>query len=247
MKTVECIGKTVEDATAAALKQLGVSREKADILILDEGSRGILGLGAKMARVRATEIFIVSASVSVATNFLRRVATLMGLPEPTIDIKEEGDLLSIMVDGENVGPMIGHHGDALDALQLLTGLVVNPQGHDSEKYYHVTLDVSHYRERREETLIRLATRLAEKAEETGEPQELEPMNSYERRIIHTALADFPGISTWSEGDDPYRHVIIALEAMDDEITDDGEIVDDDESETDLEAEDEEFDPETEEE
>lgn len=218
MKTAECVGRTIEEATAAALKQLGVSREKADIIVLDEGSRGILGLGAKMARVRAKEIITVTTSTSaaVATNFLRRIAVLMDLSELKIDIKEEGDNMTIMVDGDNVGPMIGHHGDALDALQLLTGLVVNPQGHDSEQYWHVTLDVSHYRERREETLVRLATRLAEKAEETGQRQELEPMNSYERRIIHTALADFPGIVTWSEGDDPYRHVIIALEGMDDE-------------------------------
>lgn len=233
MKSVECIGRSVEEATAAALKQLGVDREKAEVLILDEGSRGILGLGAKMARVRASEIIVASEPARIASNFLRRVAGLMGLPEPRIDIREEGDTLTISVDGENVGPMIGHHGDALDALQLLTGLVVNPQGHDSEKYWHVSLDVSHYRARREETLVRLATRLAEKAEETGERQELEPMNSYERRIIHTALADFTGIVTWSEGDEPYRHVIIAMEGMEDEEEDD-EIMDDEEEENEKE-------------
>lgn len=216
MKSVECVGRTVEEAVDAALKQLGVSRERADIIVLDEGSRGILGLGAKMARVRAKEIVTASASVSAASNFLYRVADLMGLPEPTIEVKEEGDTLYVSVDGENVGPMIGHHGDALDALQLLTGLVVNPQGRDSEKYYHVTLDVSRYRERREETLSRLALHLAEKAEETGCRQELEPMNSYERRIIHMALSDYPGIVTFSEGEDPYRHVIIAVEGEDEE-------------------------------
>jgi spoIIIJ-associated protein len=216
MKTVECVGKTVEDAVAAALAQLGVSREATDIIVLDEGSRGILGLGAKMARVRVREIVVASAPANIAANFLRRVAGLMGLPEPKIDIREEGDTLTVLVDGENVGPMIGHHGDALDALQLLTGLVVNPQGRDSEKYWHVSLDVSHYRARREETLVRLATRLAEKADETGERQELEPMNSYERRIIHTALADFEGISTWSEGEEPYRHVVIAPEGLEEE-------------------------------
>jgi spoIIIJ-associated protein len=215
MKSVECIGRTVEEATSAALKQLGVDREKAEVVVLDEGSRGILGLGAKMARVRASEIIVASEPARVAANFLRRVAGLMGLPEPRIDIREEGDTLAISIDGEDVGPMIGHHGDALDALQLLTGLVVNPQGRDSEKYWHVSLDVSRYRVRREETLVRLATRLAEKADETGQKQELEPMNSYERRIIHTALADFTGIATWSEGDEPYRHVIIAPEGMED--------------------------------
>ncbi len=216
MRTVESIGRTVDDAIAAALSQLGVSRENADIIVLDEGSRGILGLGAKMARVRAREIVVASAPVSIATNFLNRVATLMGLPEPTIEIQESGDTLTINVDGENVGPMIGHHGDALDALQLLTGLVVNPQGRDSEKYWHVALDVSRYRARREETLVRLARRLAEKADETGERQELEPMNSYERRIIHTALADYEGIETWSEGEEPYRHIVIAPEGFEDE-------------------------------
>ena len=211
MKSIETVGKTAEDAIAAALKQLGIPREKAQIDVLDEGSRGILGLGAKLARVRVTEIVTVSPQVSVATNFLTRVARLMGLPDPDITITEYADNLDIAVDGENVGPMIGHHGDALDALQLLTGLVVNPQGHDSDKYFHVSLDVSHYRARREETLTRLAHRLAEKAVQTGEKQELEPMNSYERRVIHTAVHDFPGVVTYSEGDDPYRHVIISAE------------------------------------
>ena len=211
MKSIETVGKTAEDAINAALKQLNIPREKAQIDVLDEGSRGILGLGAKLARVRVTEIVTVGPQVSVATNFLTRVARHMGLPDPDITINEKDDSLEILVDGENVGPMIGHHGDALDALQLLTGLVVNPQGHDSEKYYHVSLDVSHYRARREETLTRLAHRLAEKAVQTGEKQELEPMNSYERRVIHTALHDFPGIVTYSEGGDPYRHVIIAAD------------------------------------
>lgn len=211
MKSIECVGRTIEEATEAALKQLGVDREHAEVLVLDEGSRGILGFGAKLARVRAREVVKTSAPANVAINFLRRVAGLMGLSEPVIDVREDGDTLNIMVDGENVGPMIGHHGDALDALQLLTGLVVNPQGHDSDQYYHVNLDVSHYRERRVETLTRLAARLAEKAKQTGEQQELEPMNSYERRIIHTALSDDPDIETWSEGDDPYRHVIIAAQ------------------------------------
>jgi spoIIIJ-associated protein len=230
MKSIECVGRTIEEATAAALKQLGVDREKADIIVLDEGSRGILGLGVKMARVRASEIIVASEPSRIAANFLHRVALLMGLPEPDIDIREESDTLTISVDGENVGPMIGHHGDALDALQLLTGLVVNPQGHDSEKYWHVSLDVSHYRARREETLVRLATRLAEKAEETGRRQELEPMNSYERRIIHTALADYDGIVTWSEGEEPYRHVIIAMEGMEEETDEDEDLGDEDEDE-----------------
>jgi spoIIIJ-associated protein len=211
MKSIETIGKTAEDAINAALKQLAIPREQAQIVVLDEGSRGILGLGAKMARVRVTEIVVENPQVSVATNFLNRVALLMGLPEPSIEITASGDNLNIQVDGENVGPMIGHHGDALDALQLLTGLVVNPQGHDSETYYHVSLDVSHYRTRREETLTRLATHLAEKAIDTGESQQLEPMNSYERRVIHTALSDYPGVVTHSEGDNPYRHVVISLE------------------------------------
>lgn len=220
MRSVECVGRTVEEAVDAALKQLGISREQADVIILDEGSRGLLGLGAKMARVRAKQIAApTSAPAGAAVNFLTRVAELMGLPEPAIEVREEGDTLSIDVAGENVGPMIGHHGDALDALQLLTGLVVNPQGRDSEKYWHVTLDVSRYRERREETLSRLALHLAEKAEQTGRRQELEPMNSYERRIIHTALSDYPGIVTFSEGEDPYRHVIIAVEGEEDMAVD----------------------------
>ena len=209
MKTAETVGRTVDEAVSAALKQIRLDRDRVQIEVLDEGSRGILGIGAKMARVRVTELQKISAPASVAINFLHRVAALMDLPEPTVNVTEDGDNMRIEVEGDNVGPMIGHHGDALDALQLLTGLVVNPQGHDSEQYFHVTLDVSNYRQRREETLKLLATKLAQRAVQTGEKQELEPMNSYERRIIHTVLAEIPGISTWSEGDDPYRHVIIA--------------------------------------
>lgn len=222
MKSVECVGKTPEEAIAAALKQLRLDRDRVQIEVLDEGTRGILGIGAKLARVKVSEIEKISAPASVAINFLKRVASLMDLPEPTIHVEENGDAMSISVDGDNVGAMIGHHGDALDALQLLTGLVVNPQGHDSDQYYRVTLDVSNYRTRREETLTRLATHLADKALETGAKQELEPMNSYERRIIHTALQGIDGITTWSEGDDPYRHVIIAPNLDDDALPEEDE-------------------------
>ena len=128
MKSVECVGKTPEEAIAAALKQLRLDRDRVQIEVLDEGTRGILGIGAKLARVKVSEIEKISAPASVAINFLKRVASLMDLPEPTIHVEENGDAMSISEDGDNVGAMIGHHGDALDALQLLTGLVVNPRG-----------------------------------------------------------------------------------------------------------------------
>lgn len=243
MRTIEAIGRTVDDAIAKGLEQLGVPREDAEVTVIDEGSKGVFGfLGVKLARVQICVASLeepepsaeeeeepeepvrhyaaprekpaappVEKSSHPAAQFLYEIARLMDLSEPEIVVQEdETGTVHVSVDGPNVGPFIGHHGDALDALQLLTTLVVNPQGHDSSAYHKVVLDVSGYRERRAQTLERLARRLANKVIATGEAVDLEPMNAYERRIIHTALSDFDEIETWSEGDEPYRHIVIDL-------------------------------------
>lgn len=266
MRTIESIGKTVDEAISKGLAELGLARDDVNITVLDEGSRGVFGfLGVKFARVKidaptldaldepeeAQEVYDIpprpmrestprrsdndrgrresdrrgrhdappadydDSDVPVnphpAAQFLYQIAGHMGLPRPYIDVEETDEgTLKISVDGPHVGPFIGHHGDALDALQLLTMLVVNPQGHDSDSYHRVILDVSGYRERRAATLEKLARRLAEKVIDTGEAVDLEPMNAYERRIIHTALSEYSEIETWSEGDEPYRHIVIDL-------------------------------------
>jgi spoIIIJ-associated protein len=210
MKTIESIGKTVEEAVQKGLEQLDLSIAEAQIDILDEGTKGVLGLlGVKMARVRVSEKF---SPANKAVSFLSNVSKLMNVYDPGIAVAEDGDNIKIRVEGHHVGSLIGHRGETLDALQLLTSLVVNHQnGAEEDEYYRIQLDVGGYRKKREKTLESLAARLAEKALNTGRNIALDPMNSYERRIVHTALAEVDGITTYSEGTDPERRVIITIE------------------------------------
>ena len=210
MKTIESIGKTVEEAVQKGLEQLDLSIAEAQIDILDEGTKGVLGLlGVKMARVRVSEKF---SPANKAVSFLTNVAKLMNVYDPGIAVAEDEENIKIRVEGHHVGSLIGHRGETLDALQLLTSLVVNHQnGSEEEEHFRVQLDVGGYRKKREKTLESLASRLAEKALTTGRNIALDPMNSYERRIVHTALSDIPGISTYSEGTEPERRVIITIE------------------------------------
>ncbi len=210
MKTIESIGKTVEEAVQKGLEQLDLSIAEAQIDILDEGTKGVLGLlGVKMARVRVSEKF---SPANKAVSFLSNVSKLMNVSDPGIAVAEDEQTIKIRVEGHHVGTLIGHRGETLDALQLLTSLVVNHQnGDEQDSYYKVQLDVGGYRKKREKTLESLAERLAEKALSTGRNIALDPMNSYERRIVHTALSDVDGISTYSEGEEPERRVIITLE------------------------------------
>ena len=210
MKTIESIGKTVEEAVQKGLEQLDLSIAEAQIDILDEGTKGVLGLlGVKMARVRVSEKF---SPANKAVSFLSNVAKYMKVFDPGIAVAEDDEMMKIRIEGQHVGALIGHRGETLDALQLLTSLVVNHQnGEDEDNYYRVQLDVGGYRKKREKTLESLASRLAEKALTTGRNIALDPMNSYERRIVHTALSEVDGISTYSEGAEPQRRVIITLE------------------------------------
>jgi len=210
MKTTECIGKTVDEAVENGLKELGLTFDEAVIDILDEGGKGVFGLfGVKMARVRVSEK---DTSANRAIQFLTKVAQLTGVPDPGIAIAEDDHGIKIRLDGDHVGNLIGHRGATLDALQLLTGLVVNHQhGETEEEYRRVTLDVGNYRREREESLQRLAEQMAAKTRRTGRSVTLDPMNSYERRIIHAALADEEGVTTYSQGEEPNRRVVISVE------------------------------------
>ena len=205
MKTIETSGKTIDDALESALKELKVERDKVQVEILDEGSKGFLNLiGTKPAKVRVT---IKTNAKEEAEKFLNKTLKAMGI-KADLDIKEENDKLLINITGDKMGAVIGYRGETLDSLQYLTSLVVNKNHEDT--YIRVSIDTENYRKRREETLRKLAEKTACKVKKTGRPYKLEPMNPYERRIIHSTLQDYNDISTYSEGEEPYRRVVISV-------------------------------------
>lgn len=205
MKYIIKSAKTVEDAKRAALMELNLEEHEVEVEVLEEGSKGFLGLiGVKDAEVKVTEIKNIE---KMAKEFLEKMIISMDL-EATIDIKRKKKDLIIDIRGiapDDKGIIIGKRGNTLDAMQYLLSLFVNKEEDD---YIKVILDIEGYREKRENTLIRLAQRMAEKAISGTRPVKLEPMNPYERRIIHSTLQDVDGIQTFSEGKDPYRRVVI---------------------------------------
>jgi len=230
--TVEKTGKTVEEAIHEALLELGASPEEAVIEVLDEGGTSLLGLKHRPAKVRVTleeesdlepeaeeevpyygdgEDYAGEAEVpeapeeAEATAFIARVLKSIGIPARISSTFEE-DTVFIDVDGRDCGAIIGRHGETLEALQYLTTLVANKQ---SEKHIRVTLDIAGYRRRREATLVDMAERAAERVVRSGKSHEMDPMSPAERRIIHTALQDHPDVTTFSEGVEPERRVVVA--------------------------------------
>ena len=204
MEEIRKSAKTVEDAIAAALKELGASREEVDITVIEEGSKGFLGMfGGRDAVVLVKKNFNPEKE---AEGFLREVFLSMGL---IVKIKTELKDKHLLVEltGEDMGILIGKRGQTLDALQYLVNLVVNKK---SPYYISVMLDTENYRQRRKETLESLAFNLAKKVKHTKRNVVLEPMNPYERRIIHSALQNDRFVTTYSEGEEPYRNVVITL-------------------------------------
>ncbi len=201
-KYIEKSAKTIEEAITLALNELGISREDAKIEVIEEGSRGLFGLGAKDAVVK------VVSNVNLekrAQNFLDEIFLSMGL-RVELDIQIEGKIMRINLIGENLGIIIGKRGDTLDALEHLVNLCVNKG--DGE-YVKVILDAENYRARREQTLVKLAKSLASSATRNNRKITLEPMHSNERRIIHATLQNNPNVDTFSVGDEPNRKVVIA--------------------------------------
>lgn len=204
MDEIRKSGKTVEEAVAAALAELGAEREETDITVIEEGSKGFLGVfGGKDAVVLVRKNF---NPEKTAENFLREVFLTMGLLIK-IETKMKDKHLLIDLTGEDMGILIGKRGQTLDALQYLVNLVVNK---NSKSYISVLLDTENYRQRRRETLETLAFNLAKKVKHTKKNVVLEPMNPYERRIIHSALQNDRFVTTYSEGEEPYRNVVITL-------------------------------------
>ncbi len=201
MKFVEKTGKSVEEALRLALIELEASREQVDYEILEEGTKGFLGFGAKDYVVK---VYKKNTTVDVARQFIESVLKEMNI-QADLEISQEADSLNINMIGQDMAILIGKRGQTLDSLQYLISLVVNK---DRSEYIRVVLDTENYRMKRKETLENLADRLAFKVKKSRKNVVLEPMNPYERRIIHSALQNNPYVSTKSEGDEPYRKVVI---------------------------------------
>lgn len=197
--------KTVSDAITEACKALGVTSDKLDYVVVEEGSAGFLGIGAKNASINAK----VKSSVSdVAKNFLNDVFAAMNMTVViNVEYKEDGKELNIDLSGDDMGVLIGKRGQTLDSLQYLVSLIVNKE---STEYIRVKVDTENYRKRRQDTLENLAKNIAFKVKRTKRTVSLEPMNPYERRIIHSALQNDKFVTTHSEGEEPFRHVVVTM-------------------------------------
>lgn len=202
-KTIEKSAKTVQEALKLALVELNLSEEEVEYEVIEEGSKGIFGIGAKEAVIKVTPKIDFEAR---AYNFLTDVFVGMGL-RVDIDITFEEKRMNIVLHGDNMGIVIGKRGDTLDALEHLVSLCVN---RGDGEYIRVTLDTENYREKRKTTLINLAENLANSVVKNKKKVTLEPMSSNERRIIHSTLQNNKYVDTYSVGDEPNRKVVIAL-------------------------------------
>lgn len=205
MKFIEMTAKTVEEAVKSVLREHNLTEDKIEVEVLEEGSKGIFKLlGAKPARIR---VKVKKDYIREAKVFLRDVLDSMNV-KAEIRIKEEDSVLKINLVGPDMGIIIGYRGETLDSLQYLISLVIN-KGHE-EEYKRVVLDTENYRAKREETLKRLASKTAYKVRKSGKSFKLEPMNPYERRVIHSALQEDQFVETSSEGEEPYRRVVVNI-------------------------------------
>lgn len=206
MEKLEFTGKTVDEALTNALVQLETTSDKVEYEVIEKGSSGILGfINSKPAKIL---IWKKASMEDAINNFLNDVFAAMDLKvtvEMTVDSEEE--VININLVGDDMGVLIGKRGQTLDSLQYLVSLVANKE---SDKYYRVKLDTENYRDRRKATLESLAKNIAYKVKRTRRPVSLEPMNPYERRIIHSALQNDKYVCTKSEGEEPFRHVVVLL-------------------------------------
>ena len=239
MDYIEKTGKTVADAVAAALAELQITEEEADITVIEQGKEGMfLGIGAKPAVVRVAkrEAAPVVAAMAAVTEEQKNVAESASVETHKVVVSEEvvdkakkflqevfsamkieaamekfinpqDGSVTIRLHGDDMGILIGKHGQTLDSLQYLTNLVANKE---EKEWTRIIIDVEDYRDRRVETLTRLAKRLADRVKREGEPVSLEPMNPHERKIVHLALQNDRRVETHSEGEEPNRYIVIEL-------------------------------------
>ena len=203
MDSIERLANTVEEAKAEALKIMGVTEEQVIITVLDEGAKGgFLGIGKKPAKVR---VEMKPDPIQAVKDFLREVTLSMGLTVE-IETNQKEKHLYVNLKGENMGILIGKRGQTLDALQYITNLAVGRHG---ELQMSVVIDTENYRKRRRDTLEALARTIARKVKDKRQSVKLEPMTRFERHVIHTMLQYDKQIRTFSEGNEPYRHVVVA--------------------------------------
>ena len=205
MEYREFSAKTVEEALTQALVELGATSDQVEYEVVEKGSSGFLGIGSKNAVIKIRKKESVDGSVK---EFLSQVFEAMNMEvEIIVKIDEEEKLIDVELKGDEMGLLIGKRGQTLDSLQYLTNLAVNKH---SESYYKVKIDTEDYRKRRKETLENLAKNIAYKVKRTKRPVSLEPMNPFERRVIHSALQNYKYVTTHSEGEEPFRHVVVTL-------------------------------------
>ena len=208
MEYIEVSAKTVSEAITEACRKLGVTSDRLEYEVIEEGSNGFLGIGSKPALIKAAAKIEQLSVEDSAKIFLNNVFSAMNMTV-VVDVKydEKENAVDVELSGDEMGILIGKRGQTLDSLQYLVSLVVNK---DSEDYIRVKVDTENYRQRRKETLENLAKNIAYKVKRTRRSVSLEPMNPYERRIIHSALQNDKYVSTHSEGEEPFRKVVITL-------------------------------------
>ena len=205
MEFIEVSAKTVNDAITDALVKLSITSDQLEYEVVNEGSVGFFGIGSKPAVIKARKKYSPEESV---WDFLTRVFEAMDMEVEIISkYDEDSSMVEVEFKGSEMGVLIGKRGQTLDSLQYLTNLAVNKQ---SDKYVKVKLDTEDYRKRRKDTLENLAKNISYKVKRTKRPVALEPMNPFERRVIHSALQNDRFVSTHSEGEEPYRHVVVTL-------------------------------------
>lgn len=205
MEFIEVSAKTVDDAITEASIKLGTTSDKIEVEVIEKGSTGFLGIKSKPAIIKARKK---NDTVDNIREFLENVFSAMNM-EVTIVIKkvEDDKVYEVELSGKEMGLLIGKRGQTLDSLQYLTNLAVNKH---SDGYIKVKLDTEDYRQRRKDTLENLAKNIAYKVKRTKRPVSLEPMNPFERRVIHSALQGDRYVETHSEGEEPFRHVVVTL-------------------------------------
>lgn len=205
MDYIEVSAKTVDDAITEACQKLVVTSDKLEYEVVEEGSAGFLGIGSKPAVIKAR---VKSSVQDTAKDFLKNLFEAMDFTVVVnVEYDEVENSMNIELSGDEMGVLIGKRGQTLDSLQYLVSLVVNK---NVENYIRVKVDTENYRQRRKETLENLAKNISYKVKRTKRPVSLEPMNPYERRIIHSALQNDKYVTTYSEGEEPFRHVVVVL-------------------------------------
>lgn len=208
MRSIEQSAKTVEEAVQAAIKELGIEEQEAEIEILEEPVKGMFGLGGKEARIRVTSrdghAAVDQQEMLAAGSRLEEILRMMGI-EATVEAWQEDGYIHLNANGPDMGIIIGRQGQTLDSLQFIVNLIVNK---NRSERLRIIIDAESYRERRKATLSQMAEKLAGKAAASGQDVVLSAMTPFERRVIHTTLQDHEEVETFSEGEEPYRRVVI---------------------------------------